>query len=110
MVMNSEGALTALTASQKRSTATKINPRVEITLGRLKRVARVGAEASAATGSGDFTASSPKVLSGTWGNPWFPHEPPPSSQFTEALSARLPAGQAGLRRQLFGAEKRATIC
>ena len=35
----------------------------------------------------------------TWVNPWFPHEPPPSAQFTEAFAPRLPPGKARLRRQ-----------
>ena len=34
----------------------------------------------------------------TWGNPWFPHEPPPSSRGTVNRNC-LPAGKAGLRRR-----------
>ena len=60
--MNVDGVLTKLTASQKSSRPTKTSPKVEIRLGRLKRVARVGAEASAAKVQGDFTASGRKVL------------------------------------------------
>ena len=32
----------------------------------------------------------------SWGNPWFPHEPPPS-RVSQSLAACLPAGKAGLR-------------
>src|SRR5918996_465219 len=33
----------------------------------------------------------------TWGNPWFPHEPPPSSRYRAWTASGLPAGKAGLR-------------
>ena len=60
--MNVDGVFTKLTASHASSRPTKSNPKIEIKLGRLKRVARVGAEASAAKVQGDFTASGRKVL------------------------------------------------
>jgi hypothetical protein len=40
------------------------------------------------TGGAGFTA---------WGNPWFPHEPPPSAPCTDFTGIGLPAGEAGLR-------------
>src|SRR5918994_173408 len=36
----------------------------------------------------------------SWGNPWFPHEPPPSSRCTARSESGLPAGKARLRPRL----------
>ena len=37
------------------------------------------------------------VAFSAWGNPWFPHGPPPSAAGAEIATRSLPAGKAGLR-------------
>src|SRR4051794_38305975 len=58
----SAGVRCRLTASHPKSSTTKSEPSVATTLGRRKRVARLGADASAATGRCDSTASDGRVL------------------------------------------------
>jgi hypothetical protein len=104
--MNVDGVFAKLIASQKTSRPTKINPKIEIKLGRLKRVARVGAEASAAKVQGDFTASSRKVLrrrhdgGNTRTRGTIPHGPKWRNWQTRRTQNPVPSGECGFDSHL----------